>query len=108
MIEDDPELESTIEKRNSLIDEFETAQENGNQEKIDSIKTEFTEVSQKLQPVQKKLMQKEEFKSDAQEIETAVKNKMEEINPDTPDLITQLNELGSKLQQMQQQQNPKE
>jgi hypothetical protein len=103
MIEEEPEIKSTINKRNQLIEKFEKERDNASQEQLEEIRNEFEEVTQKLQPMQELILQKEEFQSDIHKIENAVMDKMEEINPETPQMLARMNELGLKLQQMQEQ-----
>lgn len=103
IIKENPELETSIEKRNELIDKFEASRETASQEKLDELKTEFDLVAQELQAAQQDVIQREEFRNELKEIEDAVINKMEEINPETPALFAKMNELGGKLQKMQKQ-----
>lgn len=103
IIKENPELETSIEKRNELIDKFEASRETASQEKLDQLKAEFDLVAQELQTAQQDVIQRDEFKKELKEIEDAVINKMEEINPETPALFAKMNELGGKLQKMQKQ-----
>lgn len=104
IVEENPELQSAVDKKNELIDQFEKAQQAGDQEQLQQISQDYEAVNQELQPAQQQIMQQEEFRTEAQEIETAVMAKMEEINPETPQLLAKMNELRTKLQQMQGQQ----
>lgn len=103
IIKENPELETSIKKRNELIDKFEASRETASQEKLDELKTEFEMVAQELQTAQQNVIQRDEFKKELKDIEDAVINKMEEINPETPALFAKMNELGGKLQKMQKQ-----
>lgn len=103
MIKENPEIESAISRRNELVEKFDKSVNSATDEELESIRNEYTEVNQKIQPVQEQMMQKEEFQAEVQNIEQAMVNKMEEINPETPQLMKRLNELVAELQAQQNQ-----
>lgn len=104
MIKENPDLESDISRRNELVEEFDKSINSASEEELESIRNEYAEINQKIQPVQQQMIEKEEFLAQVQSIEQAMVDKMEEINPETPQLMKRLNELVAKLQSQQNQQ----
>lgn len=104
IVQDNKDLEPVIEKRKQLIDEFNQIQDTASEVQLKEIQTEFRELSLKLQPAQEKALQKKDIMSDAEELEKAVFEKMEEINPEISLLLQRMNVLENQLQQLQGQQ----
>ncbi|MCZ7602971.1 MAG: hypothetical protein M5R37_08885 [Melioribacteraceae bacterium] len=93
-----------MDKRDNIISQYQAAEQSGDQQKMQSLGQEFQSVSQIIQTEQQKVIQQPEIGSHLQEFETLVMQKMEAINPETPQLLSKLEQLRNKLMTMQQQQ----
>lgn len=102
MIEENPKVEQKFEKRDNLIDDFRVAQQEGDQEKLASIQEQYHLLTQEIKTVEDKVNEKPEIKKESQKFEEKVIEKMEEINPDVPDLMTKLTQLKEEIQNLDQ------
>ncbi|RJP58457.1 MAG: hypothetical protein QY331_01225 [Melioribacteraceae bacterium] len=104
MVKNNPEIKKSLDKRDNIISQYQAAEQSGDQQKMQSLGQEFQSVSQIIQTEQQKVIQQPEIGSHLQEFETLVMQKMEAINPETPQLLSKLEQLRNKLMTMQQQQ----
>ena len=104
MLKNNPEIKKSLDKRDNIISQYQSAEQSGDQQKMQSLGQEFQSVSQIIQTEQQKVIQEPEIGSQLQEFETLVMQKMESINPETPQLMAKLEQLKNKLMTMQQQQ----
>lgn len=103
MVEKNPKIQETLDKRDELINNYQAAQQSGDQEKIQQLNQEFQAVSQKIQTEQQQVMSNPELKSDVEAFQETVMNKMEEINPEVPQLMNRMQEIRAQLSAMEQQ-----
>jgi hypothetical protein len=100
MIKNDPSVKSKLDSRNEIIKDFESAKDAGDMEEVERLQKEFLEVSGDIQQHQTAALQNEELLEEGKQLETAVIEKMEEIDPEVPSLLTRVEEIGRELQQM--------
>lgn len=104
MLQNNPEIQKSLDKRDNIISQYQSAEQSGDQEKMQSLGQDFQSVTQIIQTEQQKVIQQPEIGLHLQEFETLVMQKMESINPETPQLMAKLEQLRNKLMTMQQQQ----
>lgn len=102
MVENNPEIQTSLDKRENLISQYQTAQQAGDQAKLQQLQQEFQQVNQKIQSVQQQVMAQPELKADVEAYQEKVMTKMEEINPEVPQMLTRMETIGQQLSQMQQ------
>ena len=98
MIEQDSFVKDIIEKRDSIIGNYEVAEQTGNQDEMIKLQKEFQNVSKDLFTQQEEALQDNELKEEGKQLEEEVLNKMKEIDPKVPELIARLGSLGDKLE----------
>ncbi len=96
----DPEAEELLRKQESLEEEFYAAQSEQNSEKIAELQQEYRELDEELNPIRQKVFQREDVIQMQNELETQVLSKMQEIEPDTMNLIERLQVVQTKLNEM--------
>jgi chromosome segregation ATPase len=101
MIEIDPQAKELIQERDSIEKEFQVAQSEGDQEKIEKLQQDYQEPSTKLQPLNQQVMQIKEVQEKQQKLDSDIMQKMQDIEPQTKDKIERMNELNQQLQQAQ-------
>jgi hypothetical protein len=102
MVKNDPSVRTMLDKRNRIVQDFETAQENGDSEEMESLQQEFILLSQQIQSHQTAALQNEELFQEGKQLETLVIEKMEEIDPEVPNLLSRVETIGKELQNYQQ------
>lgn len=105
MIANNPDIKSTLDKRDEIMAKYQEAQQAGDQETLMQLSQSFQSISKTIQAEQQKVMQQPELQSELQDFQTILKAKMEEINPNTSQIISRLQELQAKLMSIQQGQN---
>lgn len=103
MVVNNPQIQETLDQRDKIISQYETAQQSGDQQTLMQLGQQFQSISQKIQVEQQKVMQNPELQTEMLEFESMVMNKMEEINPNAPQLISQMQALRDKLMSAQNQ-----
>jgi chromosome condensin MukBEF ATPase and DNA-binding subunit MukB len=100
MIKKDPTVQNKLEQRDSVIEEYQQAETEGSQEKIMAVQQKYQAIMQELQAHQNEAMQNEELLKEGEELEAALIQKMEEIDPEVPQLLAKLNQIGTELRSM--------
>lgn len=103
MIANNPDIKATLDKRDEIMEKYQTAQQAGDQNTLMQLQQSFQGISQTIKSEQQKVLQQPELQSDMQEFQTMVRNKMEEINPNTSQIISRLQDIQTKIMTMQQQ-----
>jgi cell fate (sporulation/competence/biofilm development) regulator YlbF (YheA/YmcA/DUF963 family) len=103
MVEKNPQIKETLDDRDKLIADYETAQQSGDQEALEQLGQQYQALSEKIETEQQKVMQNPELQTELQKFESLVMTKMEEINPSTPQLFGQMETLRNKLISQQKQ-----
>lgn len=98
MIKQDPSAQKKLEERDNIVDDYEAAEKEGDNEKMEEIRRKFQALSQDLIILQQRAMQNDELREEGEELEKAVLKKMTDIDPEVPKLIARLETLGSELQ----------
>lgn len=101
MREIDPEAKKLIQQRDSIETEFQTAQNAGDQGKIEKLQQDYQELSTQLTPLNQQVMQMEDVQKKQQKLNSDMIQKMQEIDPQTQSKIQRLNEIQQQLQQSQ-------
>lgn len=99
MLEIDPNAKELLSKRDSIADDFEKAQNNGNQPKMQELQQNYQKINKKLQPLNQQVMQIDEVQKKQQEIQSEVILKMQEIDPTTNEKIKRIQEIQREMQQ---------
>jgi len=99
MVEETPSIKQKLEKRDEIIDNFQEAQENGNQDKILKLQEDYKSISGELQVHQQNALQDENLRKEGEELNEKVIQKMTDIEPDVPKLFSRLKVLGEKLKE---------
>ena len=99
MIKDDPSAKEKISKRDKIINGFQEAQKNGDNEKLMKLQQDYKSIIQELQVHQQKAMENEKLQQEGKELNDALVQKMTKIDPQVPQLIARLEVLGKQLQQ---------
>ncbi len=106
MLENNPDIQSSLDKRDDIIAQFQQAQQSGDQTKIQQLNQKYQTVNQKIQAEQQKVMGQPEIKEDVDDYQKKVMSKMEELNPDVQQMMDRMREIGAMLSAMQQQGQP--
>jgi hypothetical protein len=99
MIKENPSIKEKIEKRDKIINNFEEAQQKGDNEKLMKLQEDYKSIVQELQVHQQKAMENEKLKNEGKELNDEIVQKMTKIDPQVPQLIARLEVLGKQLQQ---------
>ena len=99
IIKENPSDKKKIAKRDEIINNFQDAQQKGDQEKMTKLQQDYKTISMELQPHQQKVMQNEKLREEGIELNNELVQKMTSIDPGVPKLIQRLEFLGKKLQQ---------
>lgn len=98
MIRQNPAVRPKIDRRNSIVDEFERARSTGNESEMYRLQQEFQVITQDLKTHQQKAMENEQLREEGEELEKALLEKMKEIDPEVPNLVARLETLGNQIQ----------
>lgn len=107
MIKENPSDKEKIAKRDKIINNFQDAQQKGDNEKMMKLQQDYKNIASELQAHQQKVMENEVLRQEGVELNNELLQKMTNIDPDVPKLIQRIEFLGKKLQQGMQQ-NSKE
>ena len=103
MLEEAPQQREPIEEFFEVRSQIATLDEEEVQNGAQDLVQEFTQLSQELNPVMEKAAQTEKVQSARSESRDAILAAMEEINPNTPQLIEKQRQLMIRYQQLRQQ-----
>ncbi|MFO7444864.1 MAG: hypothetical protein R6W90_00790 [Ignavibacteriaceae bacterium] len=98
MVKQDSSARSKMDRRNSIVDEFQQAEQEGNSDKMTKLQEEFQSLNNELQPLQQRALENNDLKEEGMALEEAVFNKMKDIDPEVPQLFARLQTLGAQLQ----------
>ena len=98
MIKKNPDMQPLLDKKNELIAAYDETEKAGDKEQLEKIEAEFRPVAQQLMAAQQEILEQDEFKAEAEKIDMALQKKMEEINPQIQQLISNMNELKSQIE----------
>lgn len=102
MIEEDSSLQSKIERREEIITEFEEADKTGNQAQALNLQQEYEEITQELMVHQQKVLENnEELRKKGEELENTLYEKMKEIDPEVPKLVSRLETLNNQIRNLE-------
>jgi uncharacterized protein YoxC len=104
MLEIEPKVEELLEQRDSIEVDFQIAQNEGDEKKIQELQQNYQEINSQLQPLNQHVMQLPEIQEKQAKLENDVRQKMHEIEPETSTKIERLQVIQQELQQMQQKQ----
>jgi DNA repair exonuclease SbcCD ATPase subunit len=95
MIDEYPSVEQKLERRDEVVNLYEEAQENGNENRVRELQKEYQELTAELQQHQNKLLEEDsEIREEAAELEEALMAKMVNLDPEVPKLVERMNELS--------------
>lgn len=105
MCEIDPAAEDLIKQREKIVEDYENAQENNDQEKLQKLQQDYQKLNSEIDGIQQEALQDEKIQQKQQEMETSVIEKMIEIEPETEERINRLQEVQGQLQENSPQTN---
>jgi hypothetical protein len=98
MIDEYPSVEQKLERRDEVVNLYEEAQENGNENRVRELQKEYQELTAELQQHQNKLLEEDsEIREEAAELEEALMAKMVNLDPEVPKLVERMNELSVQI-----------
>lgn len=97
MIKNDPSVENLIAERNQVEMQFAEAEKQNDRNKMVQLQETYKKLTDRIIEHQNKVLEDPSFKERAKTINKKVLKKMEEIDPNTPQLIEKLKELKAKL-----------
>lgn len=101
MIKKDPSVKKLLEEREKIESQVD-ANPNMDQETLKKLHAEYQELTKKLQKHQHAVMEQADIKAEAERIDEKVKQRMNQINPETPKLIERMKVLQEKLESVKQ------
>lgn len=104
MTESNPELEEDIERMEELQQEMTAAQEAQNQERMMELSMEAGQIRSQLQSAQQDVMQRPAIQEEIETFQNNLLDEMISIEPETEDLIAELERLNERFRQFQQSQ----
>ncbi len=99
MIKKNPEVKEKLEHRNSIISDYDNARMMNDEKKMLDLEEEFKTLSGEILIHQMEAMQNSELKDEGDKLEAAVLGKMQEIDPEVPQLIARLGSLENQLKE---------
>lgn len=99
IIKGDSSLLNKINRREEIIEQFEAADKNDNSTEIIILQQEYQEITQDLMVHQQKALESNiDLKEEGEQLEGALFEKMKELDPEVPQLISRLESLGNQIQ----------
>jgi hypothetical protein len=98
MIKKNPGVKEKLEHRNEIMIDYEDARKMNDERKMQDLEEEFKALSGEILVRQMEAMQNSELKEEGNKLESAVMDKMKEIDPEVPRLIARLERLENQLQ----------
>ncbi|MGE5795827.1 MAG: hypothetical protein ACM34N_03540 [Ignavibacteria bacterium] len=99
MIKKNPEVKEKLEHRNSIISDYDNASKMNDEKKMLDLEEEFKTLSGEILIHQMEAMQNSELRDEGDKLEAAVLGKMQEIDPEVPQLIARLESLEKQLKE---------
>lgn len=99
MIKKNPEVKEKLEHRNSIISDYDNASKMNDEKKMLDLEEEFKTLSGEILIHQMEAMQNSELRDEGDKLEAAVLGKMQEIDPEVPQLIARLESLENQLKE---------
>ncbi|MGE5847470.1 MAG: hypothetical protein ACM34O_12150 [Ignavibacteria bacterium] len=99
MIKKNPEVKEKLEHRNSIISDYDNARKMNDEKKMLDLEEEFKTLSGEILIHQMEAMQNSELRDEGDKLEAAVLGKMQEIDPEVPQLIARLESLEKQLKE---------
>lgn len=99
MLKNDPSVKNLMEERESIKKKFDEAESQNNREQMVSLQQIYKDITDKIMVHQHEALKDPDLKAKADALDEKVKQKMAEIDPNTPQLIQQAKELKEKLQE---------
>jgi hypothetical protein len=99
MIKKNPEVKGKLEHRNSIISDYEDARMMNDERKMLVLEEKFKTLSGEILIHQMEAMQNSELRDEGDKLEAAVLGKMQEIDPEVPQLIARLESLENQLKE---------
>lgn len=97
MIKNDPSVEKLIAERNKIERQFGEAEKQNDRNKMVQLQKTYRELTDQIVEHQNEVLMQSPFLERAKAINENVLKKMEEIDPNTPQLIEKLKDLKAKL-----------
>ncbi len=101
MIKKSPSVKEKLEHRNDIISDYEEAREMNDEKRMADLQHEFKLLSEEILLHQIDALQNADLKAEGDKLEAAVLNKMEQIDPEVPQLIARLETLENELQEIE-------
>ncbi|HET55528.1 MAG TPA: hypothetical protein ENN33_09975 [Ignavibacteria bacterium] len=101
MIKKDPSVKKLLEDRENIETQVE-ANPTMDQESLKKLHAEYQELTKKLVEHQHSVMEQPDIKAEAERIDEKVRQRMNQINPETPKLIERMKVLQEKLEAVKQ------
>ncbi|MGE5810691.1 MAG: hypothetical protein ACM339_04270 [Ignavibacteria bacterium] len=99
MIKKNPEVKEKLEHRNSIISDYDNASKMNDEKKMLDLEEEFKTLSGEILIHQMEAMQNSELRDEGDKLEAAVLGKMQELDPEVPQLIARLESLEKQLKE---------
>lgn len=99
MIKKNPGVREKLEHRNSIISDYDNARKMNDEKKMLDLEEEFKTLSGEILIHQMEAMQNLELRDEGDKLEAAVLGKMQELDPEVPQLIARLESLEKQLKE---------
>jgi len=106
MAKKDPEAPKKRKTFEKLSDEFETAQKSGDQQKLAELAPKLQKLGQSLQATQRAVMKQEPIAEAVSSFQEAMLKQMNEVDPQTDQLMSRAQTLAGELQSAMGQRGP--
>lgn len=98
MIEEDSSIIEKLNRKDDIVDQYENTEKQGNETEMLKLQQEFNHITQDLLVHQRNVLEKNnEIKEEGENLEKALFEKMKQLDPEVPVLISRLESLGNQI-----------